>query len=104
MSGPAGHAPLQSHYPLGERPSLLPPHRRGLQLLLQADVRDLARLQDGRPPHQLHLSHAHKHEQAKVIESEVNLWLGPAVRVTIEGEDPALTPPFTSTWDDIWPE
>ena len=66
MSGPAGHAALQSHYSLGERPSLLPPHGRGLKLLLEADVRDLAGLQDGRSAHLLHRPRPrhHRHRQA----------------------------------------
>ena len=40
---------------------------------LQTAVRDLPRLQDGRPLDLLHLAHAHQHEQAEVIEDEVKI-------------------------------
>ena len=36
-------------------------------------MRDLARLQDGRPLDLLHLAHAHQHEQAEVIEDQVKI-------------------------------
>ena len=54
--------------------SLILPHdHRQLGAGLQAAVRDLARLQDGRPLDLLHLAHADQHEQAEVIEDQVKI-------------------------------
>ena len=103
--GRAGDPPVHPDLQLVEREHVLPHDHRQPGARLEAAVRDQSRVQDGRPPDQLHLSHAHKHEQAKVIESEVNLWPWTTSEPdgTKEREDPALTPPFMRTWDDIWP-
>ena len=72
VSGRSGDSPFHEDLQLVEREHLLPHDHRKPGAGLQAVVRDLARLQDGRPPHLLHLPHAHQHEQAEDAQGEVS--------------------------------
>ena len=71
--GGAGDPPVHAYLQLVQRQRLLPHDDREPGARVQAAVRDQPRLQDGRPAHELHLAHAHQHEQAEVIEDQVKI-------------------------------
>ena len=73
FSGCPGDTPIYSNFQLVIGQHLLPHDHRQLGAGLQAAVRNLARLQDGRPLDLLHLAHADQHEQAEVIEDQVKI-------------------------------
>ena len=62
LLGCPGDAPIHAHFELVLWQHVLPHDNRQSGERIQAAVRDLPWLQDGRPAHELHLAHAHQHE------------------------------------------
>ena len=73
--GRSGDPPLHPDLQLVQRQHLLPHDHREPGAGLQAALRDLPGLQDGRPAHLLHQPHAHQHEQAEDTQSEVMIMI-----------------------------
>ena len=69
--GGSRDAPVHSHFQLVFRQHVLPHDHREPGQGLEAVVRDVPRLQDGRLADVLHLADAHKHEQDQVAQSQV---------------------------------
>ena len=70
-AGCLGHPPLHEDFELVERQHLLPHDDRQFGPRIEAALRDVPGVQDGRLAHFLHLSHADEHEQAEIDASQV---------------------------------
>ena len=69
--GGSRDTPVHSHFQLVFRQHVLPHDHRKPGQGLEAVVRDVPRLQDGRLADVLHLAHADQHEQAEVTQSQI---------------------------------
>lgn len=69
--GGSRDTPVHSHFQLVFRQHVLPHDHRKPGQGLEAVVRDIPRLQDGRLADVIHLAHADQHEQAEVTQSQI---------------------------------
>lgn len=61
--GHSGHPPVHAHFQLVLGEHVLPHDDRQPGARIEAALRDVPRLQDGRPAHVLHFTDADQHEQ-----------------------------------------
>lgn len=70
--GHTNHSSLHENLQLVVRQHVLPYDDREPRTRLEASLRDLARIQNGRPPDLLHIADAHEYEQATHDTNQMN--------------------------------
>lgn len=72
FSGHSGHASLHEDFELVLWQHLFPHDHWQLSARIETALRNVARIQDGRPPDVIHIADAYQHEQTTLRTSEVN--------------------------------